>query len=80
VILLKWMAQRHITVDFIAIASTFFDAGHIPSINKVANDRLGRTFRNANELGNVSSAKVRITSEAHEHMAVIGEKSPLRLI
>jgi hypothetical protein len=48
------MTQRHITVDFIGIASTFFDAGHIPSVNKVANDRLGRAFRDANELGNIT--------------------------
>jgi hypothetical protein len=80
VILLKRMTQRHVAVDFVGITSTLFGAGHIPSINKITDNRLGGAFRNANELGNVSSAEIRIAGETNQDMAVIGEKSPLRLI
>jgi len=74
------MTQRNIAVNFIAIASTFFDAGDIPSVSKVANDRLSGAFRDANELGDITGAEVGVARKADQDMAVISEKSPLRLV
>jgi hypothetical protein len=74
------MTQRNIAVYFVTIATTFLDAGDIPSIDKVTDDRLGGALGNAHEIGDVPGAEVRIAGEANQNMAVVGEKGPLRLV
>jgi hypothetical protein len=80
VILLERVAQRNIAMDFITIASAFLYAGDIPSIDKVTNDGLGRALGNTDEFSHISGSEVRIASETDHDMAVISEKSPLRLV
>ena len=79
VILFERMTQRNISVHFVGIAATFFGAGDIPSLNEVADDCLSRAFRDANEFSNITSAEIGVAGEAHQDMAVIGEKGPARL-
>jgi hypothetical protein len=74
------MTQRNIAVYFVAIPAAFFDASDIPSFDKIADDCLGGALGNTDEFGDVSGAQVGIAGEAHQDMAVIGEKSPARLL
>jgi hypothetical protein len=80
VILLEWVTQGNIAVDFVAISATFFGAGDVPSFDKVADYRLGRALGNADKIGNISGAQVGIAGETDQDMAVIGEKGPIRLL
>jgi hypothetical protein len=80
VILLEWVTQRNIAVYFVTITTAFLCAGDVPSIDKVANDRLGGALGNADKFSDVSGAKVRIAGEADQDVTVIGEEGPLRLV
>jgi hypothetical protein len=80
VILLEWVTQGDIAVYFVAISPTFLDAGDIPSIDKVTNDRLGRALGNADKFSDVSGAQVGIAGEADQDVTVISEEGPLRLL
>jgi hypothetical protein len=80
VILLEWVTQGDIAVYFVAISPTFLDAGDIPSIDKVTNDRLGGALGNADKFSDVSGPQVGIAGEADQDVTVIGEKRPIRLL
>ena len=62
----------------IVVAPPFFRNNEMAFFDQVVNDPLDSPFSDFNLVGNVSHAQIRMLAEQEEHMAVIGEKGPLR--
>jgi hypothetical protein len=63
-------------VDGVPVPSSQLDLGHVALGDKVAEDALGSTLSDPDAFGNVTGASVRISSDAEEHIGVVGQKDP----
>ena len=70
------MPHRAVGDDVVAIASPFAMAREASSRFEVVHDALHRTLGDADLLGEISETEPRITGEADEHVAVVGEERP----
>jgi hypothetical protein len=72
------MSHRAIVGDHVPIPATLSMAGEAATVLEVLHDALYCPFGDADRVGQVAQPHLRVTSQADEHMAVIGEERPAR--
>ena len=70
------VAHGDVGVDVVAVSPPDALALDIAGLDEVGNDALCRSLGDANCLGDVPQAGVRILMEAEEHLSVVGEEAP----
>ena len=71
------VAQMRVGVNHVVIAPAFLDPLDDAGLLQFADQAKRRSFSDADLLGNVSQARVRVLGQAHQHVRVITEESPL---
>jgi hypothetical protein len=73
---LSWMTHLCAAVDRVVIATTDLPALDEACLDEVRDDSLGRTLGDPHLLGHVAKPHVSVTSDAEEHLGVIGDEPP----
>ncbi len=76
--LLDGMAQWPIGIDFIVVAAADPGSRHVAPTHEIGDNRLGGALGDSDLSGDVPAAHSWVAGDTHEHVAVVGEKRPIR--
>lgn len=79
-VLLCWVAHVSVLVDAVAVAATVALSLDESRLDEVGKDALCGSLRDPDLLGNVSKPDVWRAGDAEEHLRVVGEEAPARLV
>jgi len=63
-------------VDLVVVAAPLADPGNGPDLFQVRDNVLNGPFSNANPVGAIAQANIRILGKEHENMRMVREKGP----
>ncbi len=71
------VAQRPLGVDFVHVPPAHALPGDVAGLYQVAHDALGGSLGDAHPLGDFAQAYARVTRDAEQDVAVVGEEGPI---
>jgi hypothetical protein len=73
------MTERQVVVDLVAVPPALPEPLDVARLFEIGHDPLHRTLGDADEIGDVAHAHLRLPGDAEEHVGVVGEERPGRL-
>ena len=70
------MAQRSVKTNLVHIVAACPCSNHIARLHQILHDAVNRSFADADQTGDLSETDLRVLAQAHQHMSMIGKKSP----
>ncbi len=63
-------------MDLVDVPPALLDHGYVPLFGEVLDDRVGGTFCDPNDVGNITNPDLRVLRDGEEDVAVVGEEPP----